>query len=239
MYESRQSRNTAECERCPVRARAICGTLLVDALPGLATRGRHRSVARGQTLLWEGDESLFVANVIEGVLKLSTSTGDGREQIVGIVYPSDFIGRPFGKHTNHSVTALTDAKVCLFTRAEFDAFAEDHPELEHELLKRTLGELDRARNLMLLLGRKTAEERVATLLLEMASRLGARTSDGAPEQFELPIGRQQMADILGLTIETVSRQLTRMRGSGLIDLPGRRGMVINDRGALEAMAEAA
>ena len=64
-------------------------------------------------------------------------------------------------------------------------------------------------------------------------------ADGVQQPFELPIGRQQMADILGLTIETVSRQLTRMRGNGVIDLSGRRGMVINDRGALEAMAEAA
>jgi CRP/FNR family transcriptional regulator, anaerobic regulatory protein len=239
MYESRHIRNEAECQHCPVRARAICGSLSADDLAVLGTKGRRRSISRGQTLLWEGDEALFVANVIEGVLKLSTSTGDGREQIVGIVYPSDFIGRPFGRRTNHSVTALTDAKVCLFTRSEFDSFAEQHPELGHELLQRTLTELDRARGLMLLLGRKTAEERVATLLLEMASKLRPPAEGGMPEQFELPIGRQQMADILGLTIETVSRQLTRMRGIGLIDLSGRRGMVINDRGALEAMAEAA
>ncbi len=238
MFENRNHWSTAACDQCPVRAHAICGTLSDDGLAALGQRGRRRSIARGQTLLWEGDEAAFVANVIEGVLKLSTSTGDGREQIVGIAYPSDFIGRPFGRRTSHSVTALSDAKVCLFTRAEFDAFAKDHPELEHDLLQRTLRELDRARSLMLLLGRKTAEERVATLLLEMESRLGLRSRDGAAP-FELPIGRQQMADILGLTIETVSRQLSRMRGAGLIDLPGRRGMVINDRSALQAMAEAA
>ena len=239
MYENHTIRSETECECCPVRIRAICGTLSAEDLARLRTKGRRRSIAKGHTLLWEGDEALFVANVIEGVLKLSTSTGDGREQIVGIVYPSDFIGRPFGKRTNHSVTAVTDAKVCLFTRSEFDCFAEQHPELGHQLLQRTLTELDRARGLMLLLGRKTAEERVATLILEMASRLAiAPDGDGGSEPFELPIGRQQMADILGLTIETVSRQLTRMRGNGLIDLPGRSGIVINDRVALEAMAEA-
>jgi CRP/FNR family transcriptional regulator len=174
---------------------------------------------------------LLVANVIEGVLKLSTSTGDGREQIVGIVYASDFIGRPFGERSHHNVTALTNAKVCMFTRRQFDDFARRHPEVGHELLRRTLRELDRARNFMLLLGRKTAEERVASLLMDMASRLSG--DDGS---FELPIGRQQMADLLGLTIETVSRQLTRMRGAGLIEIEGRRGVTVRDPYALAAAA---
>jgi len=222
------------CGACAVRSRAICATLPPGALRPLREIGRHRSIAAGQTLVWEGEESLLVANVIEGMLKLTNSTGDGREQIVGIAYASDFIGRPFGERSNHSVTALTDARVCLFTRAEFDAFARTHPELEHELLKRTLRELDRARSFMLLLGRKTAQERVATLLVDMADRL-----DDEGEGFELPIGRQQMADILGLTIETVSRQLTRMKEGGVIALPGRRAVVVHDRPALEAMAEAA
>lgn len=173
----------------------------------------------------------MVANVIEGVLKLSTSTGDGREQIVGIVYPSDFIGRPFGEHSPHSVTALTDAKVCVFTRREFDAFARLHPQVGHELLRRTLRELDRARTFMLLLGRKTAEERVASLLVDMASRLSDEKG-----RFELPIGRQQMADLLGLTIETVSRQLTRMRVANVIGIEGRRGVVVRDADSLAAAA---
>ena len=185
----------------------------------------------GEALVWEGEESLLVANVIEGVLKLSTSTGDGREQIVGIVYPSDFIGRPFGEHSHHSVTALTDAKVCLFTRRQFDTFARQHPEVGHELLRRTLRELDRARNFMLLLGRKTAAEKVASLLLDMASRLS--DNEG---RFALPIGRQQMADLLGLTIETVSRQLSRMRAVKVIETEGRRGMIVRDPNALAAAA---
>jgi CRP/FNR family transcriptional regulator len=197
----------------------------------LSRIGRRRSISAGQTLLWEGEESLLVANVIEGVLKLSTSTGDGREQIVGIVYPSDFVGRPFGEHSHHSVTALTDAKVCLFTRRDFDNFARQHPAVGHELLRRTLRELDRARTFMLLLGRKTAAEKVASLLVDMASRL----SDDVG-RFELPIGRQQMADLLGLTIETVSRQLTRMRNAGTIAIEGRRGVSVLDPTALAATA---
>lgn len=239
MHENGVSANAAGCELCLVRRRAICHALSAEELTALAARGRRRSIARGQTLLWEGDDALVVATVLEGMLKLSASTGDGREQIVGIVYPSDFIGRPFGQRASHSVTALTDARLCLFTRPEFDAFARDHPELEHDLLERALHELDRARGLMLLLGRMTAEERIATLLLEMAQRFAGKGSEDGTDRFELPIDRRQMADILGLTVETVSRQLGRLRGIGLIDLPSRRGIVINDRGALAAIAAAA
>ncbi len=201
--------------------------------------GRRVTVHRGQTLMWEGDDSSLVANVIEGVLKLSTSTADGREQIVGVVYPSDFIGRPFGSTTHHSVTALSDARVCLFTRSAFDEFAREHPELEHKLLQRTLTELDRTRHWMLLLGRKSASERVATFLLEMSRRLAEASCSGPADmvsRFDLPLTRQQMADLLGLTIETVSRQLTRLRQAGIIDLPDRRAVVILDQAAMEDAA---
>ena len=230
----------SSCDTCAVRNRAICSVLHTDELAALNRIGRHRTIQAGQALMWEGDDSLMVANVIDGVLKLSTGTGDGREQIVGIVYPSDFIGRPFGARSHQTVTALTDAKVCAFTRGDFDQFARAHPELEHKLLQRTLSELDRARHWMLLLGRKSAGEKIATFLLEMSERLvdsSCAAETGPLERFDLPFGRQQIADILGLTIETVSRQLTRLRTDGVIDLPSRREVVIRDRAALEAMAE--
>jgi len=228
----------SSCQTCVVRNRAICAALSDAEVDALNRMGRRILVQRGETLIWEGDESALVANVIEGVLKLSTSTADGREQIVGVVYPSDFIGRPFGDTTQHSVTALSDAQLCLFTRPSFDSFAREYPQLQHKLLERTLNELDRARGWMLLLGRKSAGERVATFLLDMAQRLAEANCSGAQlqERFDLPLTRQQMADLLGLTIETVSRQLTRLRQAGIIDLPDRRAVVILDRAAMEAEA---
>jgi CRP/FNR family transcriptional regulator, anaerobic regulatory protein len=216
---------------CADRSKAICLSLPLDQLDALTRIGRRRSLSAGQTLLWEDEESLLVANVIEGVLKLTTSTSDGREPILGIVYPSDFIGRPFGQHSRHIVTALADAQVCLFTRREFDLFARQHPEVGHELLRRTLRELDRARTFMALLGRKTAGERVASLLADMASRF----SDDQG-RFDLPIGRQQMADLLGLTIETISRQLSSMRAARIIEIEGRCRIAVRDPDALAAAA---
>lgn len=230
----------AFCETCVVRNRAICAALDSTEIQALNGIGRQRKLEAGQSLLWEGEDSVLVANVIEGVLKLSTGTADGREQIVGVVYPSDFIGRPFGQQTAHSVTALTEATVCVFSRTDFDSFAREHPALEHKLLQRTLAELDRTRSWMLLLGRKSASERIAAFLLEMSERLAAAngmTPDGDGSQtFDLPFSRQQVADVLGLTIETVSRQFTKLKGDGVIDLPSRRSVTILNRDELEDRA---
>jgi CRP/FNR family transcriptional regulator len=231
-----------DCSHCPVGNSAICAGLPAEALETLRQLGRKQKVKRGQTLVWEGDEALVVANVITGVLKLSISTADGREQIVGVVFPSDFIGRPFGKESPHSVTALTDAELCVFTRSAFDGFARQHPDIQNRLLMRTLTELDRARHWMLLLGKKTASERIASLLLEVSDRMGngqAKAAAGLPEIFEMPLDRQQMGDVLGLTIETVSRQLTKLKGAEMIDLPNRRTVVIQDRARLRTLALAA
>lgn len=231
-----------DCGQCVIRNRAICSSLNAEELALLGRKSHKQLVRRGQTLAWEGSEAMVVANVITGVLKLSLSTSDGREQIVGVVFASDFIGRPFGTESPYSVTALTDAEMCVFPRAAFDEFAREHPHLEHKLLQRTLIELDEARAWMMLLGKKTAEERIATLLLRISERI--RTNGcAAPltdlDEFDLPMDRQQMADILGLTIETVSRQLTRIKNCGVIALPDRRRVIINDRQALIYLAEAA
>jgi CRP/FNR family transcriptional regulator len=140
------------------------------------------------------------------------------------------------------VTALSDAELCIFSRSSFDAFARNHPALEHKLLQRTLEELDRAREWMLLLGKKTATERIATLLLEMSSRLGetgCSVEQSELNEFALPLDRQQMGDVLGLTIETVSRQLSRLKADGVISLPDRRMVSIRDRRRLQDLSAAA
>ena len=227
----------SDCISCVVRNRAICSSLKPEELVILGEMGRRQHVKAGETLLWEGDDAPVVANVLEGVLELVVVTADGREQIVGIVFASDFIGRPFGKESPYSVTAMTDAEVCIFNRRAFDEFASTHPDLQQKLLRRTLDELDRARHWMMLLGRKTASEKVASFILEMSDRLAGQTcAGGVADGFELPFGRRQIADILGLTVETTSRQLTKMRADGLLDLPSRREIVIQDRAAMRAMA---
>lgn len=228
----------SSCDLCVVRNRAICAALDSREVEALNAIGRRRSLAAGESLIWEGEDSVLVANVVEGVLKLSAGSADGREQIVGVAYPSDFIGRPFGAINGHGVTALTEARVCVFNRRDFDAFAREHPELERKLLERTLGELDRTRRWMMLLGRKSASEKIASFLIELSERLTGVTcktlGEARSARFTLPFSRQQIADVLGLTIETVSRQFTSLKNRGLIDLPSRREVVILDHDGLVA-----
>lgn len=230
------------CADCAVRDQALCGSLDDRELTALNKLGQRRRVVRGETMIWAGDESVICANLLSGVLKLSASTSDGREQIVGLLYPADFVGRPYAQEADFTVTALTDAELCVFPRGPFEQVLEDHARMERLLLQRTFSALDEARSRMLMLGRKSAEEKIADFLLDMARRAGAsgcRATPTGPVTFDLPLTRGQIADVLGLTIETVSRQMTRLKAAGVIALPGGRAVTICNRGALEARAEAA
>lgn len=229
-HERRDGKGHA-CADCAVRDHAVCSVLTDAERAQFARMGRHVSVARGQRLIWEGERSTRVANVVKGAMQLSVATADGREQIVGLAYSSDFIGRPFASVSRHNVTALSDASLCLFPRDDFDRMAGGHAALERSLLQRTLDDLDRARGWMLLLGRKSAREKVATFLLDMADRFRS-------DAFDLPLNRQQIGDILGVTIETVSRQFTELKREEVVDLPRRARVVIRDRAALQARVEA-
>ncbi|MFH5923551.1 Crp/Fnr family transcriptional regulator [Roseomonas xinghualingensis] len=217
---------------------SLCGSLTDEELAVLNRLGRPRQLARGETLAWAGSEALVCANLLSGVLKLSAMTADGREQIVGLLYPADFVGRPFAEEVEHSITALTDVELCVFPRKPFEAALENHVRMERLLLRRTLAALDEARARMLMLGRKTAEEKVASFLLDMAGHLGGQQK-ACEVTFDLPLTRSQIADVLGLTIETVSRQMTKLKRDGLIGLPSNRLVTIRNRNALRERAESA
>ena len=230
------------CADCAVRDQALCGSLTDQELTALNALGRRQMLARGHTLVWAGDDSVICGNLLSGVLKLVASTTDGREQIVGLLYPADFVGQPYADQADFTLTALTDAELCIFPRGPFEQVLEDHRRMERLLLQRTLTALSDARGRMLALARKSAGEKVAGFLLDMSVRAastGCRATPDGPVTFDLPLTRGQIADVLGLTIETVSRQMTRLKNAGVIALPGGRAVTISDEVALEGLAEAA
>ena len=230
------------CADCAVRDSALCGSLNDVELGSLNRIAQRRHLAPGETIIWAGDDSVICGNVLAGILKLSASTSGGREQTVGLLYPADFVGRPFADQANFTVSALTDVTLCIFPRASFEALLHDHVRMERLLLERTFAALEDARARMLMLARLSAEEKIATFLLDMAVRAantGCSAAPGGPLTFDLPVTRTQIAELLGLTIETVSRQLTRLKNDGVIALPGARAVTIRDRLALKARAEAA
>jgi CRP/FNR family transcriptional regulator len=229
------------CADCPVRALALCASLPHDRLAGFGQLGRKQQLKRGETLIWAGDENRSCGNLLSGMLKVSASIADGREQIVGLLYPGEFVGQPFAGRAEFTVTALSDVSLCMFPREGFERVMAEYPEMERVMLRRVIAALNDARSRMLMLARKSAEERIAGFLLEMAQRMGVSEHDlrSRPVTFDLPISRGQIAEVLGLTIETVSRQFTRLKSAGLIVLPGGRAVTILDDAALEARAEAA
>lgn len=188
----------------------------------------YRSYEAGQPVLWAGDEMLFVASVVTGIASLSQGMEDGRTQMVGLLLPSDFIGRPGRDIAPYDVVAVSDLTICAFRKKPFEEIMLKTPHIGARLLEMTLDELDSAREWMLLLGRKTAHEKIASLLFILASR-DAALGDRKPcngMAFDLPLTREAMANYLGLTLETVSRQISGLKKAGIIKLEGKRRIII-------------
>lgn len=223
------------CHDCLVREKALCSSMTDSELVAVSEIGRRRILPAGEVVTWAGDASTMCANVVSGALKVTASTADGREQIVGLMFPGDFVGQLFTEEASLTVTTLTETDLCSYPRTRFERTLDAHPRLERMLLERTMNALNEARERMLSLGRKNAQERIAGFLLEVANRAGIMEKDGGIRML-LPISRGEMADFLGLTIETISRQLTRLKSSGVIAFAkGGRECVIRDRGWLEAI----
>ncbi len=228
---------THNCAGCSVRNRSLCGTLDDRELAALSRIGRRQHVARGETVMWAGAAATQCGNVLRGALKLTASTADGREQTVSTLYPADFVGRPYVDDTVFTVTAVVDSELCLFARGPFEQLLEDHAKMERQLLRQAFTALDDSRAQMLTLTRRSAGEKVAGFLLDMTARVTVtRATPDGPATFDLPLNRGQIADLLGLTIETVSRQLTKLKLAGIIALPGVRAITIRDEPALRARA---
>ncbi|WP_368185237.1 transcriptional regulator FnrL [Aestuariibius sp. HNIBRBA575] len=219
-----------QCSECPIRHRAVCARCEADELQKLEEIKYYRNYEAGQAICWAGDDMSFVASVVRGAATLSQTMEDGRTQMVGLLLSSDFIGRPGRAQSPYDVTAVSDVTLCCFRRKPFETMMIDTPHLSERLLDMTLDELDAAREWMLILGRKTAREKIASLLAIIARRestLGLMAQTG-PVLVELPLTREAMADYLGLTLETVSRQISALKRDGIIVLEGKRRIQVPD-----------
>jgi CRP/FNR family transcriptional regulator len=225
---------SSKCDDCPIRHRAVCARCEVDELVELDKIKYYRNFQAGQTIIWSGDKMEFVGSVVSGIATLTQTMEDGRTQMVGLLLPSDFVGRPGRDGAAYNVVATTDLVMCCFRKKQFEKMMNETPHIAHRLLEMTLDELDAAREWMLVLGRKTAREKIASLLSIIARRNASLTS-GVPGKrlvFNLPLTREAMADYLGLTLETVSRQMSALKRDGVIVLDGKRHVTIPDMGRL-------
>ena len=220
------------CEGCEVRDKAVCGVLDCADLATFKNLGRTVKLSPGQVLFHEGDPVTRVFTLTRGTLKLYNLLADGRRHVTGFVHPGGFLGISMDEEHVFSAEALDDAQLCWFPRSRFDGFVDKHSPMERELYRMAAHELASAHQQMVLLGRKTATERLASFLVVLAAR-------GANRFVRLPMSRSDIADYLGLTKETVSRVLSAFRRDRLIRLQAIDEVEILERESLEDVARCA
>ncbi len=227
--------NGQPCSDCWVRHFSICGSLEPSEMQIFEHLGRHVHFAPCETVFAEEEMTASFYNLLEGVMRLYKLLPDGRRQIVGFALPGDFLGMATAERNNFSADAIGSVEVCRFSKASFLRFAEDKPHLLRRINELAIRELGQARDHMVLLGRRSAEEKVAAFLIGWRDRLTRQTGPSAT--VALPMSRQDIADYLGLTIETVSRTFTKLEREGVIEIiPG--GIRLLDSARVEAMAAA-
>ena len=195
------------CFGCAARSSAICAVLDSDDLGHFKRSGSTVHRTAGETIFFEGDIATHVFNLTSGVMRLSKLLPDGRRQIAGFLFPGDFLGITMEDEHAFTAEAITPSILCQFSRARFDAFVDTHPHLERRLYAIAAHELAATRQQVVLLGRKTAAERVASFLLMLDARRTSSSGEVLNGDINLPMSRSDIADYLGLRIETISREI--------------------------------
>ncbi len=222
------------CTTCDARSFGVCNAIPDAHLTRLAAIAVVTEAPAGQCFIDEGEPASAFFNITLGTAKLFKLLPDGRRQITGFVGPGHFLGLAVSDIYAFSAEAIERVRYCRFQRAKLRTLLDDFPLMEKRLLEVASNELVAAQEQMLLLGRKTARERLASFLL-MQSRQGMPCGH-ARRRFTLPMTRNDIADYLGLTIETVSRTLTRLRAERLIDLAPQSEVIVRNSVGLEGIA---
>jgi CRP/FNR family transcriptional regulator, anaerobic regulatory protein len=215
------------CSSCATRGYSVCSAIEDKDLGRLAATAIVRDIPKGETFIEEGETANDFFNVTRGTVKLYKLLPDGRQQVTGFAGPGHFLGLAVSNAYAFSAEAIEPARLCRFSRPKLRELLRDFPALEERLLQTACNELVAAQEQMLLLGRKTARERVASFLI-------ARLETGIPcanptDTLSLPMTRGEIADYLGLTIETVSRTFSRFKAEKRIATPSNTEVIILDR----------
>lgn len=231
----RANANTSPCAACSVRQLTICAALGAEELKELSAIVSSVELGPGEPLFHEADPADYVFNVTAGTMKVYKLLPDGRRQVTGFLFPGDFLGLANQDEYAYSAEAVGPTTLCRFSRRRLEALLERFPQLERRLLGMASNELAAAQEQMLLLGRKTAREKIASFLLLLSRQARRRGQKGNP--VNVLMSRTDIGDYLGLTTETVSRTFTLFKGNGTVTLlPGGKVQVDNLE-MLEDLAE--
>jgi CRP/FNR family transcriptional regulator, anaerobic regulatory protein len=225
-----------QCTVCGARATSVCSAIDDEHLTRLAAIAVTTEAEPGKAFIEEGEAADSFFNITAGTVILFKLLPDGRRQITGFAGAGHFLGLAASDSYAFSAEAIDKVRYCRFSRRRLRKLLDDFPAMETRLLELATNELVAAQKQMLLLGRKTALERLASFLVAR-SRLGGPRGPRRT-RISLPMTRSDIADYLGLTIETVSRAMTKLRADKLIELPGPQDVVLRDLAKLERLAGA-
>lgn len=222
------------CSQCPVSDSAACSVLTEDERDELARASSTRVLSRGETLFTAGDEETACATLISGALKVTQYDAEGNERILALIHPAGFVGEMFSPFAQHDVVALTESRLCVFAKSDMDRALDTYPGLAKALFQRSQEDLHAARELLALGSGRSAGEQVGGLLLALA-RAASDSSCHPAREFDLPLTRGEMANMLGLTIETVSRAISSLEKQGALKRKGTRGIELIDPARLGSL----
>jgi CRP/FNR family transcriptional regulator len=223
------------CDSCEVRSLGFCRRLDERRHARLSALAVGCGFERHQTIFHEGDEAAFVFAISSGTAKIYKLLPDGRRQVTGFLFPGDFLGFALGDRYGFTAEAVEEARLCRFPRDRFESFLAAYPELQQHLLSMAIGEIEAMQDQILLLGRKSARERVASFLM-LLSREAARHPEPS-DRLHVPMTRGEIGDYLGLTTETVSRTLGDFRNETLIKLTSPWRIAITRPRRLKSIAD--
>lgn len=219
------------CQSCPARGSRVCRVLTLMPDVAIGRESMIKRVPAGRMLVGQHNRTGWFGVIVSGVVKLTIGCEDGRQQIVGLQFPGDYMGCTGAAPSAVMAETATKVEICCFPQTYIEGLLGRNPALSRAVLDQAQSDLEAARRWMVVLGHCGALERVAALLLMFFRRLGPSARQHAVEAddlFELPLSRGELAEYLSLTIETVSRQIKVLKEMGAIDVVGRRGLRVLD-----------
>jgi len=226
---------STRCTICKIRSYSFCRCLPDEKLKVFSGISKEKEFKDKETIFLQQENSMNLYNITKGNVKIYRLLADGRIQIIGFLYPGDFFGSYKKGKYNYSAESIGEVRACVFDKESLDDYLEKNMELGKELLHMTSHELTLAQDRMAVLGKMNANERVAKFILNISdqrARIGWKNNP-----VSLPMTRQDIADYLGLTLETVSREFSKLKTQNTIKFLSSKQIYINNRDQLKTISE--
>ena len=232
LSEKKNSNSEIKCLSCLARANSFCKCIAQDKLNDFSKISSQKKFKDGSHIFLQGEKNDYFYNLVKGNVKIFKVFDDGRVQIVGFLYPGDFFGLHSSKSFSYTAECIGEVTCCIFNHKDLDFYLDKNIELAKHLLHMTTNELTLMQDRVAVIGRLSARERIINFFLNISSqrkRIGWQDNP-----IVLPMTRNEMADYLGLTVETVSREITKLKSEQIIKMIDSKQVFLNNKPLLES-----